>query len=139
MIAFGLQQIVLGKFTTRLTPGWSSEQPATVASVYVISLVIVAAGLAMILDRRRVRGIAILFGAAILVAFLVMHLPRLVATPEDRITWLRALKGLTLASGAFAVAATARRLDRVPGNGFSFGTSGTGRCSPPRALRWGST
>jgi hypothetical protein len=112
---------VLGRFATRVTPGLPSDAPAPVALVYVVSLAVAAAGLAMVFDRRRVRGIAILLGAAILVSFLIMHLPRLVATPQDPITWLRALKGLTLACGAFAVAATAHRLDRVPGDGFSLG------------------
>lgn len=121
MMAFGLQQLVLGRFTTRITPGFESETPAPVTLVYVISLGVVAAGLGLVIDRRRVRGIAILLGAAILISFLAMHLPRLIATPTDRIAWLRALKGLTLASGAFVVAATARRLDRISGNGFDLG------------------
>jgi uncharacterized membrane protein len=121
MVAFGLQQLVVGRFTTRLTPGWPSETPPPVALVYVLSLGILAAGLAMVLDRRRGRGIAIVFGASILVAFLAMHLPHLVAAPQDRMVWLRALKGLTLASGAFVVAATARRLNRTPTHGFNLG------------------
>jgi uncharacterized membrane protein len=114
LVAFGLQQLWLGRFVTRVTPGWPAATPAPVAFVYVVSLVIVAAGAALLLDRRRVRSIAILFGAGILLAFLAMHLPRLIAAPQDRMVWLRALKGLTLASGAFAIAATARRLDRAP-------------------------
>jgi uncharacterized membrane protein len=117
MVGFGLQQLLLGRFVTRLTPGFSSGTPAPVALVYGVSLAIAAAGVALLVGRRRVRTIAILFGAAILLSFLVMHLPRLIAMPQDRIAWLRALKGLTLASGAFVMAATARQLGRVSGGG----------------------
>lgn len=124
MLAFGVQQLVLGRFTTRVTPGLPGEDSAPVWIVYVISLAIAAGALVMVLDRRRGRGIAILLGAAVLVFFVIMHVPRLVEAPLDRIVWLRALKGLTLASGAFAVAATIRRVQRVADQGLTLGFIG---------------
>jgi uncharacterized membrane protein len=53
-------------------------------------------------------------------SFAVTHTPRLIATPRSTNTWLQALECLTLASGAFALAATARRRNRMTTtNGFS--------------------
>jgi uncharacterized membrane protein YphA (DoxX/SURF4 family) len=113
MLAFGLQQLAMGKFTTRVTPGWV-DHATPVALVYAVSVFLVGAGVGMLLGGRHSRFIAIVCGASLLVFFLIMHVPRLVAAPQDRIVWLGALKSLTLASGAFAVAATVRRREQPP-------------------------
>jgi uncharacterized membrane protein len=120
-LAFGVQHLWLGRFVTRLAPALPAWVPAQTVVAYIVGVTLIAASIAMIADQRRGRFISIVLGALILVSFVVTHIPRLVARPGDIIMWLQALKGLTLASGAFAVAATASLL-RPPASGrFSLG------------------
>jgi uncharacterized membrane protein len=110
---FGIQHLVLGRFVTRLAPVLPAWMPAPTALAYVAGAALVAVSIALIANPRRARGLAIGLGVAILLSFVLTHIPRLIATPRSTGIWLQALKCLTLAGGAFALAATARRRNRT--------------------------
>jgi uncharacterized membrane protein len=111
--AFGLQHLVLGRFVTRLVPALPAWIPAHTALAYAAGAALVATSIALIANPRRARGIAMGLGLAILLSLVMTHIPRLTATPRSINMWLQALKCLALASGAFALAATAKRRNRT--------------------------
>lgn len=117
--AFGVQHLAYGRFVTRLALALPAWIPAPTALAYVAGAALVAVSIALVVDPRHARGIAIALGLVILLSFVVTHTPRLIATPRSTNTWLQALKCLTLASGAFALAATAGRRNRATTNGFN--------------------
>lgn len=110
---FGLQHLLYGRFVTRLAPALPAWIPAHTALAYVAGAALIAASTALVVNPRRARGIAIVLGLVILLSLVVTHTPRLIATPRSTNVWLQALKCLTLASGAFALAATTRRRHRT--------------------------
>jgi uncharacterized membrane protein len=106
MFAFGLQHVVLAKFVTRIVPGLPAWVPASNALAYVAGVGLMAASALMLFDRKHGRAVAIALGAIIVLAFIVVHLPRLTVDPINGGLWTFALKCLTLAGCAFAIAAT---------------------------------
>lgn len=121
--AFGVQHLVYGRFVTRLAPALPAWIPAPTALAYAAGAGLVVASVALVMDKHRARGIAIVLGLLILLSFVVTHTPRLIAAPRNTIMWLQALKCLTLASGAFALAATASRRNRTTTTADGFNLS----------------
>lgn len=117
LIAFGIQHLVYGDFVTRLVPSWPSWLPGRTLWAYAIGAALIAAG-AAIVCQFRTRGIALVLGALILLAFVFLHLPPAVAGPGWGGLWTNAGKALALSGGAFAVADAARP-SRSDGTGAS--------------------
>src|SRR5687767_14425874 len=105
MFAFGLQHLVLGKFVSRIIPGLPAWVPAQAALAYLTGAGLIVASIAMLFDRKRARIGATMLGAFIILAFLVIHVPRLALDPFNAQLWTFALKCLSLAGCAFAVIA----------------------------------
>lgn len=103
VIAWGLQHLVLGDFVTRVVPRWPDGLPARTVSAYIIGIVVVAAGAAMLSRRYAPLG-ARVFAGITFVAFMLLHLPTAVASPAWSGAWTVAGKGLVMWSGALCLA-----------------------------------
>jgi uncharacterized membrane protein len=121
MLAFGIQQVVYLDFVTRAIP----QLPASIGGHQILACVsgafLFAAGLAIITGRGAQLA-ALALGAVILVAFVLLYLPRLITTTPNGGLWTSAGKGLALSGGAFIVAASLRpqRFHRLSTIGILF-------------------
>jgi uncharacterized membrane protein len=100
-VAFGAHQIFYARFVTRVIgtlPPWVPWQPLLAV---LTGIGLVAAGVALGLNRRNV---AVALGAACLAFALLTHLPSSLAGPAGTIPWVPFGKGLTIAGCAFTVA-----------------------------------
>jgi uncharacterized membrane protein len=106
MIAFGVQHFVYLDFVTRIFPrppallAWA---PGRSFLACVVGAFLVVTGAAIIL-RKGARWAALLLGAAVLVSFVLIYLPALIANPQLGGLWTSAGKALGLSGGAFLVA-----------------------------------
>jgi uncharacterized membrane protein len=107
----GIQHLVLADFVPVVLP----SLPATITGQgvwpYVAGVVLIVAGAAIVLGQRS-RAAAMFVGAAFLASLILRHIPVQVASGSVRpiAAWNNPLKLLTLAGGAFAVAASAEGL-----------------------------
>jgi len=97
-IASGVQQLVTGDFV-RLVPKAPAWMPSHSISPYLVGVVLVAAGLAILSDRMA-RPAASVAGAMILLMFLLLAVPNVVANPLAGFMWTNPLKSLALVGGA---------------------------------------
>jgi uncharacterized membrane protein len=97
-MASGVQQLVTGDFV-RLVPKAPAWMPSHSISAYLVGVVLVAAGLA-ILSGRMARPAASTVGAMIFLMFLLLALPNVVANPLVGFRWTNPLKSLALVGGA---------------------------------------
>jgi uncharacterized membrane protein len=103
MVAFGVQHLVYGKFVTRVVPRLPPSIPWHPFWAYLTGAVLIAAGAAIILQKR-VRPVAILLGILILCSALFLAIPLVVASPSNGGLWTNAGKAFALAGAAFLVA-----------------------------------
>jgi uncharacterized membrane protein len=109
--AFGVIQIAAGDFVTRAVPGWPAWMPARMVWVWVVGLLLVAGGGAL-LSNVRTRLVAAALGLALAVSFVVLALPLAAADTWLGGLWTNAGKVLALGGGAFVIASDAS--GRVP-------------------------
>ena len=101
--AFGVHQLVYGRFVTRAIgalPTWVPWQPFW---VYLTGAALILLALAMAKGNR---GAAIAIGIMCLLSALLLHLPGALAHAASGASWMFFGKGLTLAGCAFTVAAS---------------------------------
>jgi uncharacterized membrane protein len=116
--AFGVIQIAAGDFVTRAVPHWPAWMPARIVWVWIVGLLLVEAGSALLLDIRT-RLVAVLLGLALALSFVLLALPLAATDTWLGGLWTNAGKVLALSGGAFLIAADAtgarrfRRLDAI--------------------------
>jgi uncharacterized membrane protein len=108
LIAFGVQQVVYREFVTRAVPWWPSMIPGHAVWALIIGALLIAAGLAMLLDVRA-RSTAIVTGMLLLLSFLGLGLPLAIPDIMWGGRWTSAMKALALSGGALMIAGSLRR------------------------------
>lgn len=103
-VVFGLAHFGYAKFTAAMVPGWL---PAPLFWAYLTGAGHMAGGLALI------TGVAPRLAATLLAAMyatfaLVLHLPRVIAAPAERIEWTMLFIALSIAGAAWIVRSAVR-------------------------------
>ena len=119
-MASGVLQLVTGEFV-RLVPKAPAWMPSHSIAPYLVGVVLVAAGSAM-LSGRMARTAASTVGAMILMMFLLLAAPNVVANPLVGFMWTNPLKSLALVGGAAILIGT------LPDDGHAL--------SPPTRAFW---
>jgi uncharacterized membrane protein len=107
----GIQHFVIRDFVPVILPSVPPSLPAQAAWPYVVGLALVATGTAIAFGKRA-RAAAIILGVTLLAFLILRHIPVQVASGSvwPLYVWNNPLKLLTLAGGAFAVAASVEGL-----------------------------
>ena len=107
MIAgLGAQQIFYQSFRPVILPPWHLSFPGFALCVYVVSPILIAAGIAIVFDKKA-KEIGLILGAIFLLLFIFCQVPyELIADPYYMHlgVWTSAQKELVLAGGGFVVA-----------------------------------
>ncbi|SHN00758.1 hypothetical protein [Mucilaginibacter sp. OK098] len=107
MIAcLGIQQLFYADSRPVIFPPWSATIPGLAFLAYLTSAVLIAAGVAIIIEKRAREASLYLGGVFLLLLFLAQVPFELIVDPYSNHlgVWSNALKELVLAGGAFAVA-----------------------------------
>lgn len=102
----GLQQLQYGEFRPVLLPAWPSWLPGMAVCACLAGIALIAAGLAICLDRKT-RSVALALGGVFLGLFYCVYIPHeIIADPFARHlgVWTNAFKILALSGGAFVLA-----------------------------------
>ncbi|MDP4265502.1 MAG: hypothetical protein Q8941_23455 [Bacteroidota bacterium] len=102
----GFQQFFYADFRPVLLPEWRSHIPLLALWVYIASIALIAAGLAIVLDKKA-RMVSLALGGIFLALLLFVHVPyQLIADPYNQHlgSWTDPLKELALSGGAFVIA-----------------------------------
>jgi uncharacterized membrane protein len=98
-VVFGISHFVYADFTAAMVPGWI---PGKLFWAYATGLCHLAAGVA-ILAGRLARLAATLLAAMAGGFVLLLHLPRVIAAPENRMEWTMMFVALSIAGAAWAM------------------------------------
>jgi uncharacterized membrane protein len=112
LAVFAAEHFTATRFIALLIPGWI---PAHVFFVYLVGVALIAAALSIIF-KKNAQLAATLLGIMIFLFVVLIHIPRVVANPRDRIAWAVALRDLSFSGAAFALAGAQSKATR-PGNG----------------------
>src|SRR5258708_2362378 len=93
VIFFGAQHLIYGEFVTRILPAWPTWIPARAIWPYATGVLLIAAGIALFVDRTA-RLAALLLGALIFASALLLAIPPAVAHPNVGAEWTNAGKAL---------------------------------------------
>lgn len=108
---FGSEHFTATKSVERLVPSWI---PGHLFWVLFVGACLISAALSIVV--RKYAGLAAaLFGVMILLFELLLHIPRIVAAPNNRFSWAVALRDLAFSGGALAFAATQTERWRTQG------------------------
>jgi uncharacterized membrane protein YphA (DoxX/SURF4 family) len=99
--AFGTEHLLLPDFIKTGVPQWI---PWHLFWAYFIGIALLAAALS-IATKVQVRIAATLLGIMLFIFVLTIHIPKVIATPHDRIAWAVALRDTSFSGGALALAA----------------------------------
>jgi len=108
-VIFGLAHFGYAKFTASMVPGWL---PAPLFWAYLTGTCHMLGGLALIagvVPRLAATGLAAMYATFAL----ILHLPRVIASPDVRIEWNMLFIAVSLAGAAWIVASSAGRGDRA--------------------------
>src|SRR5262245_844635 len=103
MVVFGVQHWVYLNFVTRVFPKLPSWIPVHALLACLAGAFLIVAGVAIIAERQA-RMMALLLGGAILLSFVALCLPSVLAHPSSGGAWTSAGKALALAGGSWLVA-----------------------------------
>jgi uncharacterized membrane protein len=104
-LVFGLSHFMYADFTARMIPPWLPER---VALAYATGAAHALAGLAIVSGIRRT--LAAWLEAAMMACFVMLvHLPRVLAQPENRMEWTMLFVAMMLSASAGLVAALSAR------------------------------
>ena len=98
---FGAEHIVSAQVIVEVVPRW---MPWRFFWTYFVGLALIAAAVSIVLARL-VRLSATLLSVMFFLFVAMVHAPRLLANPADRISWAVLLRDLSFAAGAWALAA----------------------------------
>jgi uncharacterized membrane protein len=102
MVAFGVAHLVAGDLTTRFARGWPEGIRGRTAVAYVLGIVLIVAGLA-VLAGKETRGAAFILAALIALSLVFLSIPRIVAKPGFGGSWTNPAKYMVLLGGALLV------------------------------------
>jgi uncharacterized membrane protein len=106
LIGIGIQHFLFADFIPVMLPYWPRWIPGRPFWAYAAGAALIAAGAAILLGIQAGR-VAAITGAAILVLVVLDHVPaQLAAGPGQLAAWTNAFKALTMAGGAWVVAAS---------------------------------
>lgn len=109
LLVYGVQQFVYADFRNVLLPAWQSKIPLLPVWAYIFGLALIAAGVAIIFEKKA-REVSLILGGTLLVLFCFVHIPYEIIDPKayDKHlgSWTSALKELALSGGAFVIAGT---------------------------------
>jgi uncharacterized membrane protein YphA (DoxX/SURF4 family) len=108
LVAFGIQNVLYGDFVPGRAPAWPASMPGRLAWAWVSALVLVAAGLAIVVERK-VRPAALTVAAMIFVWAALRHVPLAASDHGYGLAWTNLGKALALSGGALVVAALSPR------------------------------
>jgi uncharacterized membrane protein len=100
LAVFGAEHLAGAKFLMTMVPNWI---PAHLFWTYFVGIALVCAAISIIL-MRYVTLSGLLLGLMFFLFVLLLHLPRAIANPGDRIAWTIVLREIGFAGGAFALA-----------------------------------
>jgi uncharacterized membrane protein len=110
-IAFGLLQFLYGDFVPGRPPAWPAQFSGGLIWAYVSGAWFVAAGAAILVDRRT-RPAAFSIAVLVLAWAATRNLPIALADASFGSAWTRLGKAIALSGGALAIAASASQGDR---------------------------
>jgi uncharacterized membrane protein len=102
MAVFGTEHFLFPIFIGRGVPAWI---PAHTFWVYLVGTCLILGALSIVVQKHA--GLSAgLFGIMLLFFEILIHIPRVVAAPRDRVAWAVALRDLAFSCGALSFAAT---------------------------------
>lgn len=101
VVVFGISEFVYARFTASLVPAWLP--PSQLAWTYLTGAAQIAAGLA-ILSGVRARLAAVLLTTMFAIFGLIVHLPRVIASPSSPMAWSENGVNLVLCAAAWVLA-----------------------------------
>ncbi|HEV2709854.1 MAG TPA: hypothetical protein VGU67_06570 [Edaphobacter sp.] len=108
LVVFGVQHFLYAKFIATLIPAWI---PGHLFFSYFVGAVFLAVALSLA-TKIQGRLAAALLGLMFLLWVVVLHAPRVAATPQNGNEWTSAFVALAFSGGSFVLAGALRRLDR---------------------------
>jgi uncharacterized membrane protein len=100
LAAFGMEHLVDTRSIMQVIPSW---MPGPLFLTYFVGIALLAAAVGLALQCF-VRLAASLLGAMFLLFVLLIHLPNVVISPGQRLTWVVLLRDLSFGGGAWALA-----------------------------------
>jgi uncharacterized membrane protein len=115
IMAFGLLHVGYGDFVTRVVPWWPAWIPGRSIWAYIIGTLLIAAGAALLMDRRTV-AVSTLLAWGLLLSFVLLGVPLAAGDTLLGGGWTMAGKALALSGGALLIAqaSSAQATDRTP-------------------------
>jgi len=107
LVVFGVQHFLYARFVATLVPPWI---PGHLFGAIFVGVAFVAAALS-IATQIKARLAAIWLGIMFLLWVLVLHLPRVAASPHNGNEWTSAFVALAMSGGALIVAGTLKHGD----------------------------
>jgi uncharacterized membrane protein len=108
LAVFAGEHFTVARFMAPMIPSWI---PAHLFWVYFVGVALVAAALSIVVEKYAQLS-ATLLGAMIFLFVVLLHIPRVIANPRDRIAWAVALRDLSFSGGAFAFASRQAKAPR---------------------------
>ncbi len=108
LATFGAEHLAGARFIMQAVPPW---MPGRLFWAYFVGFALLAAAIS-ILVMKYVRLSAMLLGIMIFLFVLLLHVPRVIANPRDRISWAVLLRDLAFAGAAWALAGTEFRQNK---------------------------
>ncbi|MGB7555459.1 MAG: hypothetical protein WBM04_13895 [Candidatus Korobacteraceae bacterium] len=105
LAVFGAEHLSGANFIMLAVP---SYMPWRLFWAYFVGVALLAASLS-IATKIQVRWSGLLFGIMMFLFVAMIHLPRAVASPRDRVAWVIVFREMSFASGGWLLAATAMR------------------------------
>jgi len=100
LAVFGAEHLVAARSIMQIVPSW---MPGHLFWTYFVGIALLAAAASLAL-MRHVRLATTLLGVMFFLFVLLIHLPKVVGNPEQRLTWTVLLRDLAFAGGAWALA-----------------------------------
>lgn len=102
LAVFGTEHLVAAKSISQVVPPW---MPGRLFWTYFVGLCLIAAALSLVLTKY-VRWSSTLLAIMFFLFAAMIHLPNVAANPKDRFVWAVAVRDLSFAAGACALAST---------------------------------
>ena len=108
LVVVGVQHFMYAKFIATLIPAWI---PGHLFWSYFVGVAFIAAALSLA-TRIQGRLAAALLGLMFLLWVVVLHTPRIMASPHNGNEWTSGMIALAMCGGSFVLAGALRRADR---------------------------